>query len=340
LDRSHGHPDASGIKRDPAKLLGSAVARSTQTLGWFSMIPAKTTKHKLTTLTLLVALVLGCLMEAASAQTRPVRVPIELAGSTVLVPGRVNGSGALWFILDTGANSCVLDHKVADELRLKPESEIQGTGAGRGPVPFRSYPKKDVTFSIAGRPVQCEHVLSVDLSNQPRIIGRRVDGILGSDFISQFVAEVDYERRQLGLYDPERFHYRGRGEVLPLTFERRLPYVEAEITVSGQPPTSRKLLVDSGSQDSVDDDLLLKTSGNLRKVTGGVGLGQTYEVSLGQLALFRLGRFGFKEVPSVAPGVALIGSEILRRFRVYYDYKRQRMILEPNRHLDDPFPAQ
>jgi len=26
LDRSHGNPDASGIKRDPAKLPGSAVA--------------------------------------------------------------------------------------------------------------------------------------------------------------------------------------------------------------------------------------------------------------------------------------------------------------------------
>jgi hypothetical protein len=33
LDRSHGNPEASGIKRDPAKVLGSAVARSTQPLG-------------------------------------------------------------------------------------------------------------------------------------------------------------------------------------------------------------------------------------------------------------------------------------------------------------------
>jgi hypothetical protein len=303
------------------------------------MIPVKTMENQVTIFMLLVATVLGH-MVGASAQTRSVRVPVGLAGSTVLLPGRVNESGALWFILDTGANSCVLDHKVADQLRLQPASEIQGTGAGRGPVPFRSYSKKDVTFRIAGTSVQCDHVLSVDLSNQPSIIGHRVDGILGSDFISQFVVEVDYERRQLRLYDPERFNYRGKGEILPLTFERRLPYVQAEITVSGQPPTPRKLLVDSGSQDAVDDDLLLKSNGSLKKVTGGVGLGQTYEVSLGQLALFKLGRFSFKDVPSVAPGVALIGSEILRRFHAYYDYKRERMILEPNRHLNDPFPTQ
>jgi len=303
------------------------------------MSSAKPIENKLMIFSLLVATVLGYMIEAP-AQTRSVRVRVDLAGSTVLLPGRVNTSGALWFILDTGANSCVLDHRVADQLRLQPASEIQGTGAGRGPVPFRSYSKKDVTFKIAGKSVQCDHVLSVDLSNQPSIIGHRVDGILGSDFISQFVVEVDYERRQLSLYDPGLFRYRGQGQILPLTFARRLPYVEAAITVSGQPPTSRKLLVDSGSQDAVDDDLLLKSNGSLKKVTGGVGLGQTYEVSLGRLALFEFGRFSFKDVPSVAPGVALIGSEILRRFHAYYDYQHERMILEPNRHLNDPFPAQ
>lgn len=298
-------------------------------------------RNKRTNLTLLVAAVLGCtVVSVAAAQRRSIRVRVDLAGSTILIPVRVNDSGPLWFILDTGANSCVLNHKAADELGLQPVSEVQGSGAGRGPVPFRSYRKEDVKFRIASVSFQCDHVLSVDLSNQPSIIGRRVDGILGSDFIAQFVIEVDYDRRLVWLHDPERFRYHGKGEVLPLTLERRLPYVEAQIAVPGQLPSRRKLLVDSGSQDAVDDDLLLKSTGSLRKVTGGVGLGRTYEVSLGLLSVFQLGRFTFKDVPSVAPGVALIGSEILRRFRTYYDYKRQRMILEPNRHLNDPFPTQ
>ncbi len=298
-------------------------------------------RNKLTTLTLLVAVMLGCTVDAVAAgKPRSIRVPVDLAGSTVLLPVRINDSGPLWFILDTGANSCVLNHKVADELRLQPVSEIQGSGAGRGPVPFRSYRNQDVKFRVASALFQCDHVLSVDLSNQPSIIGRRVDGILGSDFIAQFIIEVDYDHGLVWLHDPERFRYRENGEVLPLTFERRLPYVEAEITAPGQLPSRRKLLVDSGSQDAVDDDLLLKSNGILRKVIGGVGLGQTYAVVLGRLAVFQLGRITFKDVPSVAPGVALIGGEILRRFRTYYDYRRQRMILKPNRHLNDPFPAQ
>ena len=297
--------------------------------------------NKRTISTLLITAVLGCtVVSVAVAKPRSIRVRADLAGSTILIQLRVNESGPLWFILDTGANSCVLNHKAADELRLQPVSDVQGSGAGRGPVPFRSYRKEEVKFRIARASFQCDHVLSVDLSNQPSIIGRRVDGVLGSDFIAQFVIEVDYDRSVVWLHDPERFRYRGKGEVLPLTFERRLPYVEAQITVPGQLPSPRKLLVDSGSQDAVDDDLLLKSTGSLRKVIGGVGLGQTYEVSLGPLSLVQLGSFTFKDVPSVAPGVALIGSEVLRRFRTYYDYKRQRMILEPNRHLNDRFPNQ
>lgn len=43
---------------------------------------------------------------------------------------------------------------------------------------------------------------------------------------------------------------------------------------------------------------------------------------------------------SVRVPVDLTGSEILRRFHVYFDYQRERMILEPNGHLNDPFPTQ
>ena len=34
-----------------------------------------------------------------------------------------------------------------------------------------------------------------------------------------------------------------------------------------------------------------------------------------------------------------IGGDILRRFRVYFDYSRNEMILEPNASINDPFEA-
>jgi hypothetical protein len=62
----------------------------------------------------------------------------------------------------------------------------------------------------------------------------------------------------------------------------------------------------------------------------------------------QLRNFVFKEVPvglsldTEGSGAAedndgLIGGEIFRRFKVILDYYRRRMILEPNKGLNDPF---
>lgn len=277
----------------------------------------------------------------APFQAAPVvsTVAVEIEGSTVFVPATVNDSSLLWFILDTGANSCVLDDSVPRRLRLTPRAEGAGTGAGAGTFAYRKYRREDVQFRVGPARFRCEHVISLDLSGQPAILGRRVDGILGSDFIAQYVVELDYEAAILRLHRPDSFEYSGSGEAIPLTFERRLPYVSALLTVPGSAPAQRRLLLDSGSEDAVDDDLLLQSSGPLRETLGGVGLGQPYRVVFGRLERVRLGRFEFRDVPSVAPGISLLGGEILRRFVVLLDYARSRMILEPNSHLQDGFAA-
>jgi hypothetical protein len=267
----------------------------------------------------------------------PAVVPFELTGSTVLVPVHVNGSERKWFILDTGANSCVLADGLAKALKLVPQASAEGTGAGAGPVPYLRYARESALFDIDGVEFRCDHVISLDLSNQPAILGRPIDGILGSDFISQYVVVMDYDSEVLQLHDPARFEYRGKGELLPLTFDKRLPYVAARLTVAGVPPAHRRLLLDSGSEDAVDDDLILNSTGPHREVTGGVGLGQPYRVTFGWVDHLELGRFQLDHLPSVAPGVALIGGEVLRRFRVVLDYSRSRLILEPGAHFADAY---
>ena len=253
------------------------------------------------------------------------------------MPVRVNRSEPLWFILDSGANSCVLDHARAREVGLREIGTGNGSGAGSGPVPYRRYDGRNVRFDVGGAQFRSEHLISLDLSNQHAILGRPVDGILGSDLFRQFVVEIDYEAKVVRLHQPTTFRYTGDGEVLPLSFERRLPYMVATLTVPGQPPEQRRLQVDTGSQDAVDDSLLLRSSGQMREVTGGVGMGQTYSVKLGKFAQVRLGRLALENVPGVAPGVCLVSTEVLRRFRMIFDYTRAELILEPNRHLSEAF---
>ena len=264
-------------------------------------------------------------------------VPFEESGSSVFLPVGVNGSRPLWFLLDSGANSCVLDQTRTRELGIVPQEEGQGTGAGAGPVPYLRLRQQDVSFRLKSLAFTCEHTIAIDLSQNYSVTGHDLDGILGSDFFQRFVVEIDYHARVVRLFEPASFAYRGDGDPVPLLFDRRLPYVMAELTVAGEAPQMRRLLVDSGSEDAVDDEILLRSKGPKREVTGGVGLGQEYRVTFGTIAKFRLGSITLEDVPGVAPGVALVGGEVLHRFTVTFDYRRQTMYLEPNRHLRDAF---
>jgi aspartyl protease/PDZ domain-containing protein len=265
----------------------------------------------------------------------PVVVPFPECGSTVLLPVRVNGHEPRLFILDSGANSIALDHGFADSLGLRPAGAGAGSGAGAGPVPYRRYPRDSIEFEVAGVWFRSDHTISIDLSNQPGILGYSVAGVLGSDFFRRVTVEIDYDTRIVRLHDPDRFTPPAGARSIPLIFERRVPFATALLHVEGRPARARRLLVDSGSEDAVDDSLLLESRGPLRRTIGGVGSGQTYEVVFGRIERCELGPFVLENLPSAAPGVSLIGGEVLRRFRVTLDYARERMLLIPGNHFED-----
>src|ERR1700752_5522468 len=77
--------------------------------------------------------------------TSSLRIPFELSNNLILVEARVNDSVPLWFILDTGASSTVIDSQLAKELRLKARSRVVETGGG-GPAAAPTFKRK--TFKI------------------------------------------------------------------------------------------------------------------------------------------------------------------------------------------------
>jgi len=122
---------------------------------------------------------------------------------------------------------------------------------------------------------------------------------------------------------------------LPLIFKNRVPHIVAKIEVPGQPAEDRTLLVDSGSQDGVDDSLIAR-SAQVREVLSGVGNGKEFRGVHGRVTRFKLGKYELKDFIGGGSGVPLIGGEFLRRFTVIFDFSRQRMYLEPNQHYADP----
>jgi hypothetical protein len=142
------------------------------------------------------------------------------------------------------------------------------------------------------------------------------------------VVVVDYAARRLELHPARGFRYRGRGDTVAITIKRNRPWLSARLTVPGGTPVERTLLVDTGSEDAVDDSVLLRSA---EPLTGSraTGLGAGFSVQLGRFSEVTIGRATFRDVPGVVPAVPIVGAGILHRFhRLVFAYDAGRLYLE------------
>ena len=273
-------------------------------------------------------------------ETKSAVIPFDLYKNQIFVPMQVNGSRPLWFVLDTGANTAVLDETIAQELGIKAEGGGDTMGVGSNPVQMKFL--KNITFTLPDLEFFDDKIISLDYRPFFAFQGREMHGLFSYDFLKRFVVTIDYWNRLLKVTEPDAVVQRN-GEVFPLTFKHGLPYVEAEITVPGNPPQKANFLVDIGSGDTVDWPKLGISKGKLLETITGVGLGNNEKKGFTGRGTLRLGKFEFKEIlihccGGNEWGNHLIGGGLLTRFTVTLDYPHQRMVLLPNRDLSKPFP--
>jgi hypothetical protein len=185
--------------------------------------------------------------------------------------------------------------------------------------------------------------------------GRRVDGLLGYDLLSRFVVEIDYVSRQVAIVEPSRFRYVGQGDAIPLEIIRGNILVPADLTTANGSTIAGTFLIDTAWRSALTltrpfvaiHKLLTTTPRTINAVTG-MGIGGSTVDTIGRLPKLRLGRYAIENfiadfshakagVLSQGDFAGVIGAEILRRFKVIFDYPRGRMIIEPLATLKAPY---
>jgi predicted aspartyl protease len=186
--------------------------------------------------------------------------------------------------------------------------------------------------------------------------GKPLDGILGHPLFERSVVEIDYPRKCVSLFEPASYRYRGPGVTVPLTFKENLPYVEASVMLPDGRSVSGKFVIDTGASSSLmlSPEVVERegVAAAVRKTltVQARGVGGLSEVRLARLARLELGGFSLAEPVAALqpPGtgrisaegtVGNIGGGILSRFKVIFDYRHRRMILEPGRDIALPFEA-
>jgi hypothetical protein len=255
---------------------------------------------------------------------------------------RVNNSEPLWFLFDTGAAGSYLDAQRAKALGLGAQGESKIVG-----ISFPGVRLRNQAFSI--------QPLGFWIYD-----GHAVDGMLGYDFISRFVVQIDYANRTFDLFDPQGYKYRGSGEIISLIMLEddsggKVPLVRARIMQVGRDPIEGKFIADTGVRGALSfnspfveaNQLLQAAQKTIQAPLGGGSMVRESKQPIGRVPNLQLGSFTFKDPITIffldKKGVlaspefdGVIGGEILRRFKVVFDYSRQQMILEPNRHFSEP----
>lgn len=249
-----------------------------------------------------------------------------------------------YWVLDSGASMSVIDADYAHRLGLQPEGEISGHGFGDhfklSFVETPAYRVGEVVF----KPQKVYVAEGVtENSYEPEEAG-----ILGYDFLSRFVVEIDYAARKIRFHDPDSYRYSGNGQV----FDAPLKYRTFQLPVVLEGLSGRWSL-DLGSHrsslsyDFAERHQLLQRAG---VETVGQGLASFSFSRIVEFAELKIGKYSLHDVLLNLPrekgaGASALGeisghlgNSTLRNFRLILDYPRQQVILEPGAEFDQSQP--
>lgn len=278
-------------------------------------------------------------------------IPFEVAFRGVaFVPAKVNASAPMQFLIDTGGAGTHVDQEVAKKLGLEMERGV-ASASGNAQLEvgvIRSARTQVGDVQYAGQ------LIASPLAHLEPIFGRKLDGILGSEWMRSYVVELDYIKSRMRLYDPSKFNYSGKGRTLPLTFFNGIPFIEMEVSLPNNKVLRGSFLVDTAGgwmavhvyNTIANREHLLDGLTSLPET--GVGIGGTTQrvaargtsLSIGPYRMprpivkFTEDASGLRANPD---SVGLVGMEVFRKFKVTFDYSRKVVHLEPNNLFNEPF---
>jgi len=287
-----------------------------------------------------------------------VEIPFTFEHDYIILKVKVDDKINLRFMFDTGAEHTILFEKViGDLLGLDYDDRIKVLGSDLtqevGALISRNVNVKLENASVVNRDLL---VLEQNYLKLPELTGINVDGIIGGGFFRNLVVNINYKKKKLVLFQPDKFAIdRNEYEMVDLMLEQQKPYFFSNVVNQDGDTVMLKLLIDTGaalaflintdSHDKIElPDKIIK--GTLGVGIGGViegFIGKTNYLSLGDQLSFQNIITNFQNVDSLVMDQVdfkrngLIGNTLLSRFDIYIDYLRDKMYLKPRKNYNEAF---
>lgn len=251
-------------------------------------------------------------------------------------------------VLDSGAGGTVVDTALASRLGLSGSGGVVAKGVG-GNQPASLL--QGLELELGGLTLSGILGVGIDLTGVGAMLGRGMPVILGKDAFQLTIVDIDYPNRRVAFHRREDFAYAGPGKSVPLELTPA-GLCTLQIGLEGR---TAVVQVDTGSGGALDvfahfaaeHELLNARSPTSRSQGGGVG-GRIH-TTVATLETLTLAGFELRSVPCSFPeteeGVFAtssldgnLGSAVLGRFRLVFDYGRRALHVEPGAGWDSaPF---
>lgn len=284
-------------------------------------------------------------------------IPFKFINNLIFIPIKVNGI-ELNFLLDSGVQETILfsmeDKKEVSFFNVE-KITLRGLGSEESVEGLKSG---NNTLEVKGLKYT-NHLLYIVLDQSFNLsyhIGIPVNGIIGYNFFKSNLVEINYERKRITVYrDKQKIRKKieNKFQHVPITIERSKPYITGSLVLNAvEIPV--KLLIDIGNSDALwlfqNDSKMIKVPEKNFEDYLGKGFSGDVEGRRALIKKFTMSKFEFynpiiafpdtisiRHVTMVKDRSGSVGSEILKRFTVVFDYPNQKMFLKKNGSFYTPF---
>jgi hypothetical protein len=276
-------------------------------------------------------------------------LPVERASHVFFARATIDGQGPFWLTVDTGATLTVIDPSTAARLGLRVTNAgaRPNVGVAAGLTPVATTRRATIQIGQAASFVPSPlHVVPVGAAQD--LVGHRIDGILGTDFLAQHVVEFDYGRSRVVLHARATYDNDSPPAGVAVTVHRNVLLAPATLTLPDGDTLAARLLVDTGSNLGLTLNTPFVRRHRLgerfpsRRMTASAGINGLVSsplmtltsVSIGETTIRRPDAALSQETTGLNASESfdgILGADLLRGFTVVVDYPARRLILRPAR---------
>ena len=289
-------------------------------------------------------------------EKKKITIPFRQINNLLFVDLKVNNVN-LTFLVDSGVSETLLFSLENKEVTFENVEKVRFTGLGGSEYIEGIKSSKNKVF-VDKNFADDNHEIYIILNEEFNFsshVGIPVNGIIGYEFLKNFPTKIDFNKHLITIYN--RKHYNNKifrnFEKLPISIESKKPYYIAEIQQTKE-FFPAKMLIDLGNSDALwlFPNRIPNFNYNKPNIDDFLGRGFNGDIygKRSRIHTIKLGNNTLNEpivsMPSnesvqsmnfVKDRIGSIGSDILKRFTVIFDYKNSNFYIKKSKRVKDPF---